>query len=147
MEIITGTIILRGNKVLMVREAKKECYKQWSFPAGHIEKNETVFEGAERELLEETGCTAILKKAFPVLVHNTNDDRSILMVYFLADLEKSGLKYDTDEILETKWIDINEIRNMREEEFRSYPVIKNIIESLEERKLYELDVYKNLKII
>lgn len=71
MEIISGTIILKNNKILMVKESKKECYGKWAFPAGHIEKNETIFEGAKRETIEETGCEVTLKKAFPILVYNT----------------------------------------------------------------------------
>ena len=71
MEIIAGTIILKENKILMVKEAKKECHGKWSFPAGHLEQNETIFAGAEREAYEETGCKVKLKKAFPVLLHTT----------------------------------------------------------------------------
>ena len=71
MEIIVGTITMKENKILMVKEAKEECYGKWSLPARHLEKNETIFEGAERETLEETGCKVELKKALPILVHNT----------------------------------------------------------------------------
>lgn len=38
----------------MVKEAKKNCYGKWAFPAGHLEKNETIFEGVKRETKEET---------------------------------------------------------------------------------------------
>ena len=123
MEIIVGTVILNEDKILMVREAKKECYNKWALPAGHLEKNETIFEGAKRETLEETGCRVELKKAFPIFNYNTN------------------------EILETKWISINELKNMSKDEFRSYPVIKNILKSLETQKLYELDMYEDLQNI
>lgn len=37
MEIITGIIIVKDNKVLMVKESKKECYGKLAFPAGHVE--------------------------------------------------------------------------------------------------------------
>ena len=33
MEVIVGTIILKDNKVLMVKETKKECYGKLAFPA------------------------------------------------------------------------------------------------------------------
>ncbi len=146
MEIIAGIVILKDNKLLMVREAKKECKGKWAFPAGHIEKNETIFDGAKRELLEETGCKAELKKVFPIIVHNT--DRSFLMIHFLANLiEENTLNYNKNEIEETKWISIDEIKSMDKEDFRSYNVIKTVIDNLEMKKLYELDVFKNLEII
>ena len=142
MEIIVGCAILKNNKILMVREAKKKCYGKLSFPAGHIKENETVFEGAIRETLEETGCKVELKKAFPIFVHNNND--GVILMHFLAELVEEGFKYNTDEILETKWLSIEEIKNMDKGEFRSYPVVENIINSLENNNLYELEMYRNL---
>ena len=142
MEIIVGSVVLRDNKILMVREAKKEAYKKWAFPAGHLERNETLFEGALREVFEESGCEVTLKKAFPILVKN-GSDRDLLMVHFLSDLVEENLEYRTDEILETKWVSIEELKNMDEEEFRSYSVVKLIIESLEKNKLYPLEIFEN----
>ena len=146
MEIIVGTVILNEDKILMVREAKKECYNKWALPAGHLEKNETIFEGAKRETLEETGCMVELKKAFPIFNYNVKD-KTIILMHFLANVVENNLEYDTDEILETKWISINELKNMSKDEFRSYPVIKNILKSLETQKLYELDMYEDLQNI
>lgn len=144
METIVGTIIIKENKILMVKEAKKKCYSKWAFPAGHLEKDETILEGAKRETLEETGCKVELEKAFPILVGNIKD-KNIMMIHFLANLVEDNLLYDTDEIIETKWIDIEQIKNMKEEEFRSYPVVKSIIENLEKQNLYDLNIIKDIK--
>ncbi len=146
MEIIAGVIILKDNKILMVKEAKKECKGKWSFPAGHIKKNETIFDCAKRELLEETGCKAELKKTFPIIVHNY-DNRNFMIIYFLADFIENNRDYNKNEIQETKWISIDEIKNMKQKEFRSYPIIKSLIENLEMKELYELQVFKNLETI
>lgn len=70
MELIAGTITVKENKILMVREARKEIYGKWSFPAGHVEKNEDIFAGAERETFEESGCKVELEKAFPILMQS-----------------------------------------------------------------------------
>ena len=48
MVIIAGCLIEKNNKFLMVKEAKKKCYGQWNFPAGHLEENETIKEAAIR---------------------------------------------------------------------------------------------------
>ena len=55
MKIIVGGIIEKDNKILMVKEAKKKCYGKWNVPAVHLENGETIFEGAIREIFEETG--------------------------------------------------------------------------------------------
>lgn len=143
METIVGTIILKDGKILMVKEAKEKCYGKWAFPAGHIEPNEAIYEGAKRETYEETGCTVELKKAFPVFLKNTNDSK-IVMMHFLSDLVNEENSYDKDEILETKWISIDEIKNMDEKEFRSSAVVKQIINDIEKQNLYDLDIVKDM---
>ena len=143
METIVGTIILKDNKILMVKEAKEKCYGKWAFPAGHIEPNESIYDGAKRETYEETGCTVELKKAFPVFLKNTNDSK-IVMMHFLSDLVNEENSYDKDEILETKWISIDEIKNMDENEFRSSAVVNQIINDIEKQNLYDLDIVKDM---
>lgn len=143
METIVGTIILKDGKILMVKEAKEKCYGKWAFPAGHIEPNEAIYDGAKRETYEETGCTVELKKAFPVFLKNTNDSK-IVMMHFLSDLVNEENSYDKDEILETKWISIDEIKNMDEKEFRSSAVVKQIINDIEKQNLYDLNIVKDM---
>lgn len=143
METIVGTIILKDGKILMVKEAKEKCYGKWAFPAGHIEPNEAIYAGAKRETYEETGCTVELKKAFPVFLKNT-DDSKIVMMHFLSDLVNEEKDYKTEEILETKWISIDEIKNMDEKEFRSSAVVNQIINDIEKQNLYDLDIVKDM---
>lgn len=143
METIVGTIILKDGKILMIKEAKEKCYGKWAFPAGHIEPNEAIYDGAKRETYEETGCTVELKKAFPVFLKNTNDSK-IVMMHFLSDLVNEENSYDKDEILETKWISIDEIKNMDEQEFRSSAVVKQIINDIEKQNLFDLNIVKDM---
>lgn len=143
MEIIVGTIIIRDGKILMTKEAKEKCYGKWSFPAGHLEQNEAICAGAKRETYEETGCTVELKKAFPVFLKNTNDSK-IVMMHFLSDLVNEENSYDKDEILETKWISIDEIKKMDEKEFRSSAVVKQIINDIEKQNLFDLNIVKDM---
>ena len=56
MKVIVGGIIEKDGKYLLVQEAKEKCYKKWNFPAGHLDFNESLKEGAIREIKEETGC-------------------------------------------------------------------------------------------
>ena len=62
MKVIVGGILKKGDTLLLVQEAKERCYGQWNFPAGHLEDGETIFEGAIREILEETGCKVKLTR-------------------------------------------------------------------------------------
>lgn len=57
-EIIVGGVIKKDNKYLLVQEAQEKCRGKWNIPTGHLDPNESVFDGAKREIYEETGCTA-----------------------------------------------------------------------------------------
>ena len=56
MKVIVGGVIEKDGKYLLVQEAKKKCYEKWNFPAGHLDFNESLEQGAIREIKEETGC-------------------------------------------------------------------------------------------
>ena len=47
-----GCIIIEDKKVLLI----KQTNGIWGFPKGHVEKNETELQTAEREVKEETNC-------------------------------------------------------------------------------------------
>ena len=51
-------VVLRGNRALIVQRAQQPNAGRWGFPGGVLELGETVFEGAMRELREETGVAA-----------------------------------------------------------------------------------------
>lgn len=99
MFVIVGGIIKKDNKILMVQEAKEKCYGQWSFPAGHLDDGETIFEGAIRETFEETGCKVKLTKCLPIL---SLKNKSMIRITFLTELVEENIKFDKSEILDVK---------------------------------------------
>ncbi|XP_032656784.1 8-oxo-dGDP phosphatase NUDT18 [Chelonoidis abingdonii] len=53
--IVLAVLLNDQNEVLMMQEAKHECYGTWYLPAGRMEPNETILEAMKREVKEETG--------------------------------------------------------------------------------------------
>ena len=51
-------VVVRGEKLLLVRRSHKPDAGRWGFPGGKIERGETVLAAALRELDEETGVAA-----------------------------------------------------------------------------------------
>src|ERR1700738_776259 len=62
-------IVLRGDRVLVVRRANPPMLGRWGFPGGVLELGESVAQGAMRELEEETGVKA--EAAGPLTVIDT----------------------------------------------------------------------------
>lgn len=52
-KIVTGCIPVWGDRILLCRRAIEPRRGLWTVPAGFMENNETVGQGAERETLEE----------------------------------------------------------------------------------------------
>src|SRR5262249_8900252 len=52
-----GGVVIENGKALLIRRGSEPLLGQWSIPGGTLELGETILEGIERELLEETGLT------------------------------------------------------------------------------------------
>ena len=102
-------------KIMMVKVENKEGQVVWTFPKGHIEKGEKAREAALREVEEETGYRCEIEKAFDrvqywfkwkgELVNKT------VTWFLMKPIEKTGA-HDTDEILDTRWVPMEEARGL-----------------------------------
>lgn len=117
MKVIVGGIIEKEGKYLLVQEAKKECYEKWNFPAGHLDFNESLEQGAIREIKEETGCDVKLDGVCYVANRILEDDLFVMIV-FNAKLINENIEFDKEEILDVKWFDYDEIVNKMESMLR-----------------------------
>jgi len=117
MKVIVGGIIEKEGKYLLVQEAKKKCYEKWNFPAGHLDFNESLEQGAIREIKEETGCDVKLDGVCYVANRILEDDLFVMIV-FNAKLINENIEFDKEEILDVKWFDYYEIVNKMESMLR-----------------------------
>lgn len=136
--VIVGGVIEKDGKFLLVQEALETCKGKWNIPAGHLDPNETIFDGAKREINEETGCnvelTGILQIGNKVLKDNV-----VVSVIFKTKLLDDNISYDTNEILDVKWFTYEELVNMKEE-LRSYNGIISSITTLIENKAADISL-------
>ena len=146
MVVIAGCIVRKENKILMVKEAKKKCYGQWNYPAGHMEEGEKITDAAIRETFEETGCKVKLTGVLPICSFNKLEGTRIL-VKFTADVIEENITFDTDEILDVQWIDMETIKHMSREELRSYDINIAHLKDLEENKIFPLEVFDDTEYL
>lgn len=147
MVVIAGCLIVRDNKILMVKEAKKKCYGQWNFPAGHVDEPEFITDAAIREAYEETGCKVKLTGVLPICIVEAKDAEPRLMVRFTAEIVEENIKIDPDEILDVQWLDIERVKNMTEQELRGYDTSIQFIKDFEDKKIYPLEIFNNTKYV
>lgn len=147
MVVIAGCLIARNNKVLMVKEAKKKCYGQWNFPAGRVNECEKITYGAIREVYEETGCKVKLTGVLPISLVDFTSGQTGIMIRFTADILEENIKFDKSEILDVKWIDIEEVKHMPQRELRGYDTTIQFIKDFEDKRIYPLEIFNNTKYI
>ena len=139
MHIIVGGIVEKEGKILMVQEKKKFCYGKWNIPAGHLDPNETIIEGAIREIREETGCE-VKATGVAVVANKVMPDDVLVEIIFSTKLVNEDIKINPDEILDVKWIDKEDILNNMDEELRDITFIKKPIMNIIDGKVASLDV-------
>ena len=142
MNVIVGGIIRKENKILLVQEAKEKCYGQWNFPAGHLDDGETIFEGAIREMFEETGCKVRLTKMLPII---SSKERNIVRITFLTEILEENIHFDKNEILDVKWMEIEEIKNKYKDVLRGPKMMLEIVRQIEKNEVYPLEVIRELE--
>ena len=146
MDIVTGCVVKKDNKILMVQESNEKYYGQWNFPAGHVDEGENIMEGAIREVKEETGCDVKLTGLLPIKTVYQNDIPT-LIVEFTAEIINENIKFDKNEILDVKWIDIEDIKNMDKNTLRALDTNKATFESFINNEIYSLDIFDDKKYL
>lgn len=114
---------------------KLKSGSHWSFPKGKQEKNESLFESAKRELLEETGLFVkelLLKEPFTEEYKFKHEKKLISkkVYYFLSEVSGS-VKLQKEEILEGKWVLLDKAKEVLTYE-NSKKIMEQVIECLAE---------------
>lgn len=81
-----GVVVVREERVLLIRRAKPPRRGEWSLPGGLQKLGETVFEAASREVMEETGITVQPLAVVDVVDLIEWDEQRVRYHYTLIDL-------------------------------------------------------------
>lgn len=137
--VTVATIIERDNRYLMVYEESdgKKVYNQ---PAGHLDPNETLYEAAIRETLEETGWTIQLTGVVGVNLYTAPSNN---ITYFRTTFIGDAVSHDTNRtldtgIIEAVWLTYEELLE-RKDQLRS-PMTLQIIEDYRTGRRFPLNV-------
>lgn len=103
-----GGIVVKGEKENLKILLIKDRFGHWTWPKGHIEKDETPDQAALREISEETGQKKleIIKELGRQEYWFTQDSKKIFKtvhIFLVKALENEELKIQTSEIKAARW--------------------------------------------
>lgn len=103
---IVGCLPLYNDKILLCKRSIEPRFGYWNLPAGFLENDETVEQGALRELQEEAGV-----KGEIIRLHTLYNIPQFNHVYliFLTEIETDTFPESTTESLEIKLFDKTQI--------------------------------------
>jgi 8-oxo-dGTP diphosphatase len=111
-----GAVVFRDGRVLLVRRGMAPARGLWAIPGGGLRLGETLQEGAEREILEETGI--VIRAGAPAFTCDSIERDGMgrfrfhyVIVDMIADYMSGEVKA-ADDALEARWISPAEIRNI-----------------------------------
>ncbi|MDF9798233.1 ADP-ribose pyrophosphatase YjhB (NUDIX family) [Catalinimonas alkaloidigena] len=104
-KMVVGCLPVFEDKILICRRAIEPCYGLWNLPAGYLENNETVEEGAARETWEEARANVKIIKLH--CIYNLPHINQVYL-HFLAHLKNDRIACGS-ESLEVKLFDVYDI--------------------------------------
>jgi 8-oxo-dGTP diphosphatase len=111
-----GAVVLREGRVLLVRRGAAPAQGLWAIPGGGLRLGETLQQGAEREIREETGI--VIRAGEPIFACDSfdRDDLGRLRFhYVIVDLAAEDLGGEiqaADDALEARWVSSAELPNL-----------------------------------
>lgn len=108
----TGVIVIEENRILL---GLRTDGQGWCIAGGKIEKNETAYECAIRELKEEFGLTAVNLDYLGQVESRSlvrNIDQIVMPHIFLCKQFISEVKIAVNEISEYKWVSVDETKEI-----------------------------------
>lgn len=107
--------VMRGNAVLMLKRAKTDHFPElYELPGGELNKNEDIFSGSRRELIEETNLSIKEFISKPEIFNFTaaSDKKRCRGYVFDVLPEKGDITLNPAEHSEYKWVTLDEIDNL-----------------------------------
>lgn len=81
-------VIIRDESILLIKRKNQPFKGMWALPGGFVEYGETVEEAILREVKEETGMDAKIKRLLGVYSRPDRDPRGhVISIVFLLDAE------------------------------------------------------------
>lgn len=104
-------LVLKENKILLVKRNKKLTEGgKWGLTGGYLDRDETIKQGGEREVLEESGWTIRNMTLLTISDEHSNPNenkQNIKFVFFSEAVEEVGTPdWESDEV---RWFPLDQL--------------------------------------
>ena len=130
-----GIMLIRDNRLLLVKRKYNPDAGYWSIPGGHLDLGEKIQKAAEREAFEETGFKVKVSKLAGIIDKIMFDDAGkieyhyVLINYFVEQIEgdPNQAPKAADDALDAKFVPFDELKD--------YKLTESLIELLKQLKI------------
>ena len=145
IKVVTGGILEKDGKFLLVQENKEICKGKWNIPAGGLEENESIIEGAKREIFEETGCKVEITGVLGI-INEVLEAKNVVLFVFDTKIVNESIKVDGIKIANAKWFSYEEMLNIKDE-LRANGYFLSTLRNKINNKIQPIDIIKISKDI
>jgi 8-oxo-dGTP diphosphatase len=122
-----GAVVIRDEKILLVKRGVAPSKGLWAIPGGALELGETLQQGAEREILEETGVTIRAREPIYTFDFFERVESGRIRFHFvIVDVAADYISGDVkgaDDALDARWLTPADLDRL--------PVAKNTLKLLQ----------------
>ncbi|SEN18870.1 ADP-ribose pyrophosphatase YjhB, NUDIX family [Paracoccus alcaliphilus] len=108
-------IVIRDGQTLLVQRANPPDAGLWGFPGGKVEFGESLLAAAERELLEETGVSAVARQVIDAVdAYDRFADGRLRQHFVLIAVQcqwQQGEPVADDDAMDAKWVPIQDMES------------------------------------
>jgi 8-oxo-dGTP diphosphatase len=135
-------ILNQENEILLVQERKPASYGKYNLPGGHLEIGEKIAVGVKREVKEEVNLE--VEPEYLVGIFTGVGKHHFVNYVFYTEIIDQEPEPQFSEILDCKWLSIDEILNTDEGELLNPIKLKSITERVRDKTLYKIDLIMEL---
>ena len=106
--VLVATAILNNKKILVVREEDDPYNRRWVLPQGYVGTDETLVEGARREVREELGFEVTIVRPIGVyedFVKQRDTTLHYITICYLGRAPTNVRIHTSEEVIDSAWID------------------------------------------
>lgn len=108
-DVVTDALIVKDGKVLMIKRVQDPFSGYWSLIGGYVDWNEIVEQSVVREVKEEIGVKAKIKKFLGFYSDPTRDEKQNVLLVFELILLSENFKLQKEEVSEARWFDLDSL--------------------------------------